>query len=82
MRQTVRIIRRESLGPREADEPHRVLPRQPPPPAPLDAYQLVRAITTARLLRDWPTADKLLAALERLAERHPRTEGEHDDADE
>jgi hypothetical protein len=44
-----------------------------------DAYQLVRAIATARLLRDWPTADKLLAELQRLAERPRRTEGEHDE---
>jgi hypothetical protein len=62
------------------------LPSPPPAPAPgpgakpaIDAYQLVRAIATARLLRDWPTADKLLAELQRLAQRPgPRAGGEHD----
>jgi hypothetical protein len=76
------VVRRESLGPLEADEPHRVVkppPPAPPPPVPaLDAYQLVRAITTARLMRDWPTADKLLGELQRLATRNPRAGGEHD----
>ena len=84
------IRRRESyravkpIGAPIVDDAHHppVRPRQPPPPVPLDAYQLVRAITTARLLRDWPTADKLLAALERLAVRTPRAGGDRDDTDE
>lgn len=79
-RETYRAVKPRSTPiPDNAHHDPPVRPRQPPPPAPLDAYQLVRAITTARLLRDWPTADKLLAALEQLAERpERRTEGEHD----
>ena len=41
---TPRVVRRESLGPLEADEPHRVVkPPPPPPPAQpqIYAYMLV-----------------------------------------
>jgi len=45
-----------------------------------DAFELVREITKARLLQDWPTAERLLAELQRLAERPKRRAGgEQDD---
>lgn len=84
IQRTPRVVRRVSPGPRNDNEPHRVVkqPRTPPAAKPrvpaLDAYQLVRAITRARLLRDWDTADKLLTELRRLAAKPKRhTEGEH-----
>jgi hypothetical protein len=64
IQRTPRVVRRVSPGPRNDNEPHRVV-KQP-------------AITRARLLRDWATADKLLTELRRLAARPKRhTEGEH-----
>jgi hypothetical protein len=97
MTHPARGIRRESLGPREADEPHRVLPPAPAPitknnkrypitktnPGPtakpaIDAYTLLKSWRRARMNGDRTNADKLLAELERLAERKRRTEGEHD----
>jgi hypothetical protein len=60
--------------------------RHVPPPRPpaerrpaFDAYQLVRAWRTARLNRDWANAARLLAELEKLAERKPRAGGWDDE---
>ena len=77
--QTVRVIRRQTEP--IPDEPHRVLPPQPPgePKPALDAYVLIALWHRARLNRDLPTARALLAELERLAERpKPRRGGERD----
>lgn len=93
MRQTYKVVRRESLGPIESDAPHRVPPPQPPaePKPTLDAYVLIALWKCARMRGDLPTARALLSELERLAER-PKPdptrgvppaggEGDRDDAD-
>jgi hypothetical protein len=87
MRQTYKVVRRESLGPIESDAPHRVPPPQPPgePKPALDAYVLLALWKRARTRGDLPTARAWLAELERLAERpNPRAggEGDRDDTDE
>jgi hypothetical protein len=84
IQRTPRVVRRESLGPIEADEPHRVVKPAPPPPAPsvpvLDALTLLYSWRRARMNGDRTNAAALLAELERLAERPKRrTEGEHDE---
>lgn len=84
MTHPARGIRRESLGPREADEPHRVVKPAPPPSAPpapaLDALTLLYSWRRARMNGDRTNAAALLAELQRLAERPQRcTGGEHDE---
>lgn len=57
-----------------------VRPQQPPLPVPaLDALTLLFSWRRARMNGDRANADKLLAELERLAERPRRKEGEHDE---
>lgn len=86
---TYKVVRRES-PPIEADEAHRVLPPQPaggPKPA-IYAYVLLALWRRARMSGDLPTARALLAELERLAQRPPRSAaragggGGRDDTDE
>jgi hypothetical protein len=80
IRHTHRVVRRESLGPRDADEPHRVTPAPPSAPPPIDAYMLVGLWKRARMAGDMASARRALEVLEGLAERPKRrTEGEHDE---
>ena len=79
---TPRVVRPASLGPREADNAHHVLPPQPPsaPPA-LDAFTLLALWRRFQMVGDVGNAARILNELQRLATRRtPRAEGEHDDA--
>ncbi len=77
---TPRVVRRASLGPLEADEPHRVVKPAPPssPPA-LDAFTLLGLWRRFRMIGDYGNATRILTELEKLAERPPHTDGEHDE---
>jgi hypothetical protein len=85
IQRTPRVVRRESRDPRDADEPHRVVKPAPPPtpaggPVPaLDAFTLLALWRRFRMLNDVTNAARILAELERLAERPRRKEGEHDE---
>jgi hypothetical protein len=77
---TPRIIRRASLDPRTADEPHRVVKPPPPQPVPaLDAFTLLALWRRFRMLGDVANAARILAELERLAVRKPRAGGDRDE---
>ena len=80
IQRTHRVVRRESRGPRETDEPHRVTPPPPPsaPPA-LDALTLLALWRRFRMTGDVGNATRILTELQRLAERPPRAAGDRDE---
>jgi len=80
--QTHRAVRRQSepIAPKARHVPPPRPPAGPPARPQIDAYELVHAWKSARLLRDWANAARLLAELERLATRRkPRAGGEDDE---
>ncbi len=68
------VIRSESRGPIVDHAPlanrrEPLTPPVPPTPAAVDALELVRSWTKARMSGDWANAQRIMTELQRLAER-------------